>query len=286
MTKLRKMTVAGQFYEKEPIQLELFFDSIITDSKKDLVPEKSVVRSVVAPHAGYIFSGKTAIRTIQTASKNSYKNIFIIAPSHYVGFKGLALSSFNEYETPLGNIEVNSDIVKNISGNNIQLFDKPHVHEHSLEVQLPIIKKIFPDTPIVPIICGQVDYSTSKQIAKSVLPYWKEENLWIISSDFTHYGSNFGYLPFNNNVKNNLRKLDLGAVDKILDLDPQGFYDYLNKTDATICGRHPISIMLNMASNNKNNQSLNTKLIEYITSGDLTGDFSHTVSYAGITIYK
>jgi len=283
---IRYQKVAGQFYEKNPEKLELFIKNSLDDCGQDILPANAFVNAVIAPHAGYVFSGKTAIKTISTATKNKYKNIFILAPSHYVGFKGIALSSFSKYETPLGYLDVNTKINEEISGKYFIRNNEPHINEHSLEVQLPIIKTFFPNTPIIPMICGHTDYSINENITASLIKYWNNDNLWIISSDFTHYGKNFNYVPFTDNIKENLKNLDLGAIEKILDINPKNLYNYLNDTGATICGRNPIMILLQMAENAPNKDLLKTKLIEYSTSGDLTGDYSHTVSYAGITVYS
>jgi MEMO1 family protein len=280
---VRKAKVAGQFYDKNTEVLHSFINKVKSDIS--VTPEKNV-RAVILPHAGYTFSGKTAIKTLMTAKNNSYKNIFIIAPSHYISFEEIALSTFNEYETPFGNIPVNTKIVNALAKCDISIKNEPHIHEHSLEVQLPLIKDIFPKTPIVPIVCGFTDNSQIINIVDKLYPYWNNENLWIISSDFTHYGKSFGYTPFINNIEENLRKLDKNAIKEILDLNPTSFYNYIKKTETTICGKTAILIMLYLAKKSIIKHKLRTKLIEYTTSGALTGDYSHCVSYAGIAVYE
>jgi MEMO1 family protein len=283
---VRKTKVAGQFYDKEPVALQVFIDNAKSESS-NIIPKNSKVKAVILPHAGYVFSGKTAIKTLITAKENNYRNIFIIAPSHYVGFEGIALSTYDEYETPFGNITANKALVNELSKNNFPTRNEPHKHEHSLEVQLPIIKDLFPDIPIIPMICGFINNPQAKNIAEKLQKYWNDDNnLWVISSDFTHYGRNFNYTPFTDNIKDNLSKLDNDAIKEILELNPELFNDYLEKTGVTICGKHPISIMLYLAKYYSKDNNLKTKLIEYTTSGDLTGDYHHCVSYAGITVYK
>jgi MEMO1 family protein len=283
---VRKTKVAGQFYDKDPIALQLFIDSAKVDNS-NIEPIKTKVKAVILPHAGYVFSGKTAIKTLITAKENSYKNIIIIAPSHYVGFSGIAFSTYEEYETPLGNVTVNKELVNKLTKDNFAVKDEPHKHEHSLEVQLPLIKDLFPNVSITPIICGSINNTQAKAIAEKLQNYWKDDDiLWIISSDFTHYGKNFNYTPFTSNIEENLNKLDNNAIKKILELNPESFNEYLIKTGITICGKFPILIMLYLAKYHSDSIDLKTKLIEYTTSGHLTGDFHHCVSYAGITVYK
>ena len=283
---IKQMKFAGQFYEKDPAKLQNFIDNA-KDTQIVKLPKNHLTKAVILPHAGHVFSGKTAIKTLISAQACNYKNIFIIAPSHYVGFKGLALSSYSEYATPLGNIKVNKEIVNILSKNGLAINNEAHLQEHSLEVLLPIIKDMFQDIPIIPMICGFSDKTNSSNIAKTLQSYWNDDkNLWIISSDFTHYGRNFSYTPFIKNIKENLSKLDHSAIEKILELNPDAFYDYVTHTGITICGKFPILIMLYLANNYHLYDNLKTDLTEYLTSGDITGDYSHCVSYAGITIYK
>ena len=281
---IRKTKVAGQFYDKNPVALQSFIDDVKADTN-NTGPTNYKIKAVVLPHAGYVFSGKTAIKTLMTAKSYPYKNIFIISPSHYVSFEGAAISTYTEYETPLGNVTVDCKTVSKLAENGFLFNNNAHKQEHSLEVMLPLVKEMFPDVPIVPIVCGFTNNIQANEIADKLHPYWNEDNLWIISSDFTHYGRNFGYTPFTDNIKKNLNKLDNNAIKEILNLDPVAFYNYVEKTGATICGKFPILIMLYLAKNFSEDINLKIKLIEYITSGDLTGDYSHCVSYAGITVY-
>ncbi len=285
--KVRLATVAGKFYDKIPGQLKKNISSYLAEiPKKDLLPEDANAQAVIVPHAGYSFSGKTAAKTFSIAAKNSnFKRIILIAPSHYVGFTGLALPSYEACSTPLGDIAVDTKSIDKLSNKNLIRNDNAHAHEHSLEVELPFIQTLFPKIPIMPFVCGHIDTNMAKDIAKTLLPFWNSETLWVISSDFTHYGHQFSYVPFTEDVPKNLKKLDFGAIDRILDFDLPGFDGYISKTGATICGRNPIMIMLAAADLAENKGLLKTKLIDYTTSGELTGDYKHTVSYAGIAVY-
>ena len=104
-----------------------------------------------------------------------------------------------------------------------------------------------------------------------------DETLVVASSDFTHYGRNFGYVPFTENIPEQLKKLDMGAYKYIADLDSAGFLDYRCRTGTTICGYVPIAILLSMLD-----KPTEVKLLKYATSGEITGDFSNSVSYLSI----
>jgi len=282
----RRMAVAGQFYNANSKALEKEINGFLTGFKM-VLPAKSLVRSVIVPHAGYAYSGKTAAITINEASCNKYKCIVIIAPFHYVGFSGIALPSYDYCETPFGNIKVKREIAEQLSSVFFVNEENAHLQEHSLEVQLPLIKHIFPETPVFPMVCGHLTSNMYENLTKELSELFNENTLWVTSSDFTHYGKAFGYMPFTTNIKENLAKLDGGAIEQILSFDPNGFQDYLQKTGATICGANPITVMLKTLNKAILPETkLNSKLIQYTTSGDLTGDYSHCVSYAGMAFYR
>ncbi|OGV20007.1 MAG: AmmeMemoRadiSam system protein B [Lentisphaerae bacterium GWF2_38_69] len=280
------MTVAGQFYDADKYPLQKLIESFCSQSKK-IIPESSGVRSIIAPHAGYLYSGKTACEAYFQAKNNSYDKIVLISPSHYVGFSGISLPDYSLAETPFGNIEIDLESAGKLDSEFFIKNSRPHVREHSLEVHLPLIKFFFPQVKLLPLVCGQIDGSMTESIASSLLKLWDDKTLWIISSDFTHYGKSFGYLPFASDIKNNLAKLDRGAIERILAFDEKGFSSYIEKSGATICGSCPIRIILSVLTNRKKvGDEIKSKLISYTTSGELTGDFSHCVSYASIVFYS
>lgn len=283
---IRRMTVAGQFYNSNLKALEKEIKGFLT-GVKSILPVNSLVRSVIVPHAGYAYSGKTASITMNEASANKYKCIIVITPSHYVGFSGIALPSYDYCETPFGNIKVEKDLASNLSSVFFVNEESAHMQEHSLEVQLPLIKYIFNETPVFPMVCGHLTSNMFEDLAKNLSNLFTEDILWVTSSDFTHFGRSFGYMPFTTNIKENLANLDGKAIEEILSFDPNGFQSYLKKTEATICGATPITVMLETLNKAVHTGAkLNSKLIQYTTSGDLTGDYSHCVSYAGMAFYN
>ncbi|MEA2011800.1 MAG: AmmeMemoRadiSam system protein B [Verrucomicrobiota bacterium] len=282
---VRTMTVAGQFY---PDSREVLEDLFLGYFEKDKILESDFFsRAIIVPHAGYQFSASTAGKAYNCVKKNDYKRVVILAPSHRVSFGGLAVGDFETLETPFGGLDVDIDILNLLLDRYSNFFavrSETLLYEHALEVHLPFIKYLFPEINIVPIICGHLDGNEISELGKILYKeLWDEENLWIISSDFTHYGRSFDYLPFTKNIKENLADLDMGAIDMIEKLDCEGFRRYIGETGATVCGRVPISLMLS-SLNNCENQNIKTKLIEYITSGELTGDFYQSVSYVSMII--
>lgn len=283
---IRRMAVAGQFYDASPATLEKQFEKFTSTAKYKL-EEGSKVNSIIAPHAGYAYSGQTACDAYFQAKEGKYERIVLISPSHYVGFAGISLPDYGSAETPFGNIQLDLEAVSLLGPEYFIANSRPHLKEHSLEVHLPFIKHFFPDIKLIPLVCGQLDGSMIAPISESLSKLWNPNTLWVISSDFTHYGRSFGYMPFSSDIKTNLNKLDGSAIDKILSFDEKGFSSYVSETGATICGACPIRLILSILSKQKQSyHDIKSKLIAYTTSGDLTGDFSHCVSYASIAFYK
>ncbi len=284
--EVRKTFAAGRFYTSNP---EMLANQVAAFIKKvpDVTPAKDA-RAVILPHAGYEYSALTAIKTLLRADAGRFSRALIIAPSHRVPFRGIATADYSAYSTPLGNMKVDAAAVAAISGNEsqyIQNLSETHDYEHSLEVELPLLHELNPEMQIIPVIAGFIDVVTAGHVAQALEQFWNKETLWVISSDFTHYGKAFSYQPFVSDIKKNLHDLDMGAVNHILKFDLDGFNHYVNRTGATICGAGPIRILLAAARLAiANGEKLQAELVDYTTSGDLTGDFSHCVSYAGISI--
>jgi len=192
---IRKPYFDGQFYEANENKLRNYLTGIVG---KELITERtsSHVRAVILPHAGYVFSAQTAIKTLLKAVEGNYSRILVIAPSHRIPFRGIALSEFDTYRTPLGDIPVDMESVAKIEGTGndyVEYMSDAHEREHSLEVQLPLVQHFFNNFQLIPIINGLIDKESARHIVPALRDWWREDILWVISSDFTHYGRSFGY---------------------------------------------------------------------------------------------
>ena len=187
----RQPVAAGRFYPADKETLIKDIAKMFENCKKS--SENQNVRAIISPHAGYVFSGKIAAAAYSTIPKNSvYKNIFIIGSSHVMSFDGASVYNSGDYITPMGRIVVNKEIANKLINEN-KVFNFPttaHIQEHSIEVQLPFIQYYFKDTPmIVPVIIGTDNEKSVKKIAEILRPWFTSENLFVISSDFSHYPS-------------------------------------------------------------------------------------------------
>lgn len=179
MVNVKKTSAAGLFYPEGAKELEKMFESF---GEFETVYSS---RAIIVPHAGYIYSGKLAYKGYNFLDKN-VKNIFIFAPAHYERIYGCAVCDYDEFETPFGNLAVNKELSQEIAEfcdctvNNFA-FEK----EHSLEVQLPFIKKLFPEAKIVPVLYGCENF---KNLTETITNFWhNKENGFVISSDLSHF---------------------------------------------------------------------------------------------------
>lgn len=287
---VRKPIAAGMFYEELFELLDKQISECFTHAKgPGALPAKRTDREIlgiIAPHAGYQFSGPCQAWAYKEIAESKFPDIFIILGTNHQGF-GKAATLLEDFETPLGIVKTDIDFAKKLIKNsdfNIVENKELHAKEHSIEVQLPFLQFANKDNlnniRIVPIITGpEADY---KKVAETIIETAKKENKKIIiiaSSDFTHYGFSYGFVPFQTNIKENLYKLDKEAIKHIEKLDAFAFLDYVKTTETTICGAQAIAIAIKTV---KALKAKKAKLLQYYTSGDIVNDYRNAVGYASI----
>lgn len=278
----RMPAVAGQFYPSIKSDLISTLQDLFSEA---IAPLNENVLAIISPHAGYVFSGTVAASSFnQVDSDKDYDNVFVIASSHTAYFEGASLYSIGNYETPLGDINVNIELVNTLINENefFSYVPKAHISEHSLEVQLPFLQyHLKKDFEIVPIVIGTQSKSVCKKMANVLKPFFNENNLFIISSDFSHYPS---YEEAN--------KWDKISADAILLNDPDEFYTAINdkKDDDVLnlvtrsCGWSSLLTLLYIT---EDMEDIEYSHIQYKNSGDTDiGDKSRVVGYNAIIITK
>jgi hypothetical protein len=275
MKMIREPVVAGQFYPGDREELAVMIDELL-GSADDV---KKGAPGVIAPHAGYVFSGRCAGHSFSALKKGD--TFMILGFSHSgIGRDRLSLSA-NEWQTPIGLCNNDSELASSLVESGIAVIDeRPHMHEHSIEVQVPFLQVLHKDPVILPVSVPHfIDFkATGRKIAGAVKASGRNISI-IASSDFTHYGPNYGYVPFSNDIRENLRKLDMGAVEKIRNMDSDGFLKYIDRTGATICGSAPIALLIEVM---KSLGNADAEFLDYVTSGDITGDHNNSVSYVSL----
>jgi MEMO1 family protein len=279
----RKPYAAGKFYSDNEDTLKRDLAKLFSECLKP--SEKMNVRAIIAPHAGYVYSGKTAASAFSsTSKKGDYKNIFIIGSSHVMSFEGASIYSEGDYVTPLGKAKVNREIAAELMKKSplLDFSSDAHAQEHSIEVQVPFIQYYYDKIPpIIPIILGTNNTIILKAIAEALRPWFTPDNLFVISSDFSHYP------PYNDAIVN-----DKLTADGIISGDPVTFLSVLKKNAAkntpglatSMCGWTSGLILLYLTEGNK---TLEYKKIDYSNSGDSPyGSKSEVVGYNAIALIE
>ncbi len=270
-----RASLAGSWYSADPNALAAQFDELLR--KADAKAVDNVI-ALILPHAGYQWSGQTAAFGIK-ASDRTYKRIVVIGPSHRTAMEEmLSVPRATHYETPLGQIPLDTEFIGKLL--KFPVFQNlPHAfeYENSVEMELPLLQYRWKDSKLVPIVAGQCSLQTISKAGQILRGLVDTDTLVVASSDFVHYGRQHRYVPFTENIPQRLKELDMGAYEYIAKLDSEGFLEYRRKTGATICGYIPIAVLLSMLD-----KDTKASLANYATSGDLTGDFSNSVSYLSV----
>ncbi|PIN86208.1 AmmeMemoRadiSam system protein B [Candidatus Woesearchaeota archaeon CG10_big_fil_rev_8_21_14_0_10_44_13] len=284
---LRKPVVAGSFYpaRKEELlkQLEWSFRHKLGPGSLPKTRRRGDVMAVITPHAGYQYSGPCAAHVYKTIAEAEMADLYIfLGPSH-IGFHKTCFS-MDDWETPLGVLMSDDKFGAILEENEIDLVPFPHKEEHSIEVQLPFFQYAMKDkidkVRFIPIMVTEEDWQDSALRIKKSIEQYRKKVCIITSSDFTHYGANYAYTPFDSDIKENMYRLDKGAIEKINKIDAEGFMDYCEKTGATICGKAPIAALLTILKG----KAKKAELLKYYVSGDISGEYDVSVGYAGILL--
>lgn len=297
---MRKATVAGSFYSSDAAELkqdihELFLGKFgpgkLADIKKERQEKK--LYGVIVPHAGYIYSGQATAHAYKAIAESKNVDTFILLGTDHTGYgeSNFALSS-QDFETPLGVMKNDKEFFdsvilefkenkgKGFSVGNTVRDEKAHESEHSIEVQLPFLQSVVSKFKILPVIAAlQIpeNYIGFARLIVDVSKNLKRKICVIASSDFTHYGSMYGFMPFSSHVKENIYAIDKKAISKILKFDTASFLDSARNT--TICGAGAIAACIEIC---KQLGSKKTELLKYYTSGDIILHYDSAVGYATI----
>ena len=281
---IRPFLTSGPWYPADPLKLEQMLDGFL---KQTPIPEKTgTIRGIIAPHAGYEYSGLCAAHAYRYLSPSQpIHRVFLLGASHHYGFYGACVSDFSAFATPLGQVPVDTEICRSLSRQSFFRNDNAAMqNEHSLENQLPFLQKILGNAnfKIVPILFGALRKNDFEKMAAIIATYCDEKTLLVASSDLTHYGENFAYTPFKGDIKKQLTILDTGFIETIQKLDFENYYRYFEKTGITACGFVPIGIMIRLFEK----RNISCALTDYYKSGDLNNDYSTSVSYASLVFTK
>ncbi|MDP6670731.1 MAG: AmmeMemoRadiSam system protein B [archaeon] len=259
----RQAEVAGTFYPKNKKQLEDQLKKLFEE-----VPESKKSQCIIAPHAGYTYSGKTAATSFNAVKKA--KTFVILGTGHTGLGSKISVSTADSWETPLGEAQIDSKLRDSLLKTlEIQGDDVAHIGEHSCEVQIPFIQFLFPKTKILPIVVGTPDLGQLEALGNALFKAQKGKSISVVASgDFSHF------IP-----EKDAKKTDLGAIGFIEKMDISGFYSLVTKNRLSICGLSPIIAAMFFS---KKLGLKKGKLLKYDTSASATGDTDRVVGYAAI----
>jgi AmmeMemoRadiSam system protein B len=273
---IRKPAVAGLFYEIDPDslrkQIEWCFKHPLGPGSIPEIGSKRSIKGVIAPHAGYVYSGPVAAHTYHEIAEDGFPETFVILCPNHTGM-GSGVSTMNQgsWETPLGLADIDSEFAELMIKNAGIIDSNPEAHlkEHSAEVQLPFLQYLNPDFQFVPVTMWMQDIETATEIGVSIEKTASElgrDVVVIASTDFTHY-----------QPQDIAHKQDMKVIDAIKAMDEKRMMNRVMELNVTMCGYGPVAAT--MVASKKMGATL-CEVKKYATSGDATGDKSSVVAYA------
>lgn len=261
---IRSMSVAGSFYPDEFDEITQMIDhfNATLESHPDVLEhfDSLAGRAVIVPHAGWVYSGFTANIAFRIVARSRPRTVIVIGPSHRVGFEGISIADMDTYQTPLGNLAIDCDLVHALQDKfSLPCFEQAH-HEHSTEVQMPFIKYYMNDVEVVELVYAYAQAGQIEPIIEYVLNM--KDTAVVISSDLSHYYS-----------LENANQLDSICLEAIRNVDVQELHQ-----GCEACGMIGVEAMLGCAKE----RNMNATVLDYRTSADASGDRSRVVGYASV----
>lgn len=265
---IREPAVANQFYPGRDRDLKADLSTRIKEVEK-----KEKVLALISPHAGYVYSGDVAGAVYSIAQIP--KNVVVMGPNHHGLGAPFSVMTRGTWRMPSGDIPINEKLSQLMVEESrwLRADDQAHINEHSVEVQLPFIQYVQPTLELVPVVLSTADYQTCQEIGSAIaraIRRYEEPVVIIASTDMTHYES-----------QENAKKKDQLAMERILAMDPDGLLDTVFRNNISMCGVIPTTVTLVAA---EELGATKARQIAYATSGDVSGDYSYVVGYAGFII--
>ncbi len=276
--EVRKPAVSGMFYagtaKELERQIEWCYKHELGPGAIPQVNSKGIreIVAIVVPHAGYYYSGPIAAHAYSKLAEDGiFDTAVILGPNHTGYGYPVSLWAGVSWNTPLGEVEINKELTQRLLGDVLKVDETAHIHEHSVEVQLPWLQHLYKKVKIIPISMMAQDIETARAVGKAISQ--AGDNLIIIaSSDFTHYE------PHSVAVEK-----DASVIEAIVTLDEEELYKRCKNLNCTMCGYGPVASAIVAA---KEMKAQKAGLLKYATSGDTSGDFSQVVGYSSIVIRR
>jgi AmmeMemoRadiSam system protein B len=277
MEPMRRVSVAGTWYPREPAALAREVDRYVSEA--NVGPSPSPVRAVVAPHAGLRYSGPVAAYAYKLARDASYHTVTLVGPSHFVPFRGVSIWARGSWETPFGGVDVDGPLAAAIASASSEVIENAEAHgrEHSLEMQMPFVAHLLPGARIVPLVMGHQTRETAEALgdalatAIAAAPGGPDTVLLVASSDLSHYQD-----------ARTAATMDAIVLRHVEALDPDGLMSALEREPHHACGGGPMVAVLHAARRLGASQA---RVLRYADSGDVSGDKSAVVGYMSAAVW-
>jgi AmmeMemoRadiSam system protein B len=264
-TPVRRLAFAGSWYSGDPGRLGREVDAMLAAAS----PPEGAVRAIVAPHAGLRYSGHVAAWSYQALAARSLDAIVLVGPSHYEAFDGCVMLRRGSVETPWGALPIATTLAEALASRSPLVArggEEIHAREHSLELQLPFLGRVLPDTPVVPILMGQQTRNVAFGLGEALADVCATGTVGLVaSSDLSHYHD-----------ATTARRLDDVVLDTLNRRDPEALMRVLEREPGHACGGGPMVAVLHAASRLGATRG---GVLRYADSGDVSGDKSQVVGY-------
>ncbi len=282
--KIRRMKMAGSWYPRDAQTLGAELDRYLVAGAVPRIKGRLV--GLISPHAGYRYSGPTAAYGYKVLGRqHGVKRVLVLGPSHHVAFQGVSIPNATHYETPFGLLRLDPAAKKLVTQPGFTSLPRAHEREHSVEMQMPFIKRVRPHVRVLPTVVGRMTDALVSQVAKQLAPLVDRHTVIVASSDYTHRGGHFRFevqREPGESLPAAVKRLDYGTLPFIRALDAPGLRAYYRKTHITMCGREPVAVML--ATLKRVGLHPKAQVLHYTTSGYVTGDWRSSVSYLSLAL--
>jgi MEMO1 family protein len=282
MTATHISPYRGQRYPEPVEELESLLEEKYAQSRKRTDPLLPAGLGFVVPHAGPAYSGTVAASVYRTLKQQQARRVVILAFPHHGLLRGVAAPDVDAISTPLGEVKIDRPFLREF-----RTVAESRLCDHSLEIQLPFLQTSVPDALLAPLYVGQLSAEERDEAAGVLAREWQPGTVFIASSDFTHYGREFGYQPFpvDAHTAQHLRELDFEYIDAAASLSSGRFLEVLERRRGNVCGAGPIALLLEVLKR-LDGHGIYPTTLDYQTSGEVTGDFHHSVSYAALGFHS
>jgi AmmeMemoRadiSam system protein B len=282
---VREMKKAGTWYAADQAALGPELDRYLVGAGLPNLSGRLV--GLISPHAGYRFSGPTAAFGFKLLGKQrGVKRVVVMGMSHHHRFRGVSILKVTHYATPFGLVRLDTRTAERLLKlPALYTVERAHAQEHSVEMQMPFLKRVRPSVKILPMLVGYLDDAGRRKMARDLARLVKPGTVFLASSDFTHRGQGFRFevkREPGESLAAAVKRLDLSTMPYISGLDGNGLMAHCRKTGITMCGRAPTALMLETLK--AAGIRVQAKVLHYTTSGHVLKDWRSTVSYLSVAL--